>query len=294
MADDPPGYVRPPLLERAVAIHGTDTDQEYSVQRAVLLFQVGLLLLPILTLAGLLVGAAFAPKKAAAGLAGGALLLAWSALVSLAGLCHLFAGMRMVALSYKDRLVLGWGSTYEVIPWADVEAVHIRTHITDDQNYWWDAGSERFLVWIKVRQPIAKFWLEWTDVRTKDGRTFRIPSTFTSYDGLCEEVQGEAFCAMWPRYKAESEAGRPIEFGPLVVSRPGLTVVKSRIPWSKHESTTRANGRIVTLDINDRQIGPAVPTEQIANLAIAMYLISKAHEAAGGTPSRVTGPEDED
>ncbi|MDB5306733.1 MAG: hypothetical protein JWO38_935 [Gemmataceae bacterium] len=275
MADDQPDYRRRGTLARAVGIHGTDTEEEYYSHPLVVLFQGAVALTPLATAAGAAAGAAFTSGLVFWGCSALAALLAWPSLVGLVGALRLVAGMQTVALIYKDRVLVQRGSSFEDVSWDDVESVYVRTRAGNSDNLVFYEPGSRFVLWVGTAVPLAKFWTEWTEMHTRDGRVIRLPSTISDYDNLSRAVQSGVSFRAWPRALADHRAGRPVSFGPLTVEAEGLRIGSFRIRWADHQCTWSEGGRVVTINTSGMQVGPAILTEQVPNLAVAAYLVNQ-------------------
>ena len=280
MADDPPHYRRRGALARAVGIHGTDTEEEYFAHPFVVLFQTAIDLIPVAIAGGAGIGATFASGVLFWGLAGVSASFAWPSIIGLAGAAQLLIGMRAVALIYKDRLVVQQGSRTEDILWDDVEAVYVCTQKGNSDSLFSYLPGNHQAVWVETEVPLAKFWMEWTEVHTRDGRVIRLPSTISDYENLSRAVQQATSARLVPKAIADLRAGRAVEFGPLTVAVDGFKVGNFRLLWDDHQCSWAEGGQIMTIDKLGIRVGPEVLTEQVPNWAVASYLI---HQTSSGS-----------
>jgi hypothetical protein len=273
--------------------HGQDPVEVYWSQRPVVLFQLAILAIPVLFAIGSATGAAFSSRKLGLGLGIAAVALAWPSLLALVGAIQLLSGVRRIVVTYADKIVIVDGSSEEVVPWDEIEAVFVRTQDTSEEIYTWEAGKPHTL-WVTVKQPIAKFWMEWTEILTRDGRRFHIASTITDYRELSEEIQGETSNRIWQRIQGDYDAEKPLSFGPFAVCKPGLRIGEAKLPWNNHFSTKRLDGWVATLDKDEEPFGPTVATGRVPNLALALYVINRRSEEVNGSDGTYVRPARDD
>lgn len=273
MADDPPDYRRGAALQRAVDVHGADTEEEYGTHPALIAVQFAIALVPTALAVTAAAGALLTAGGLRWGLAAPAVLLLWPAAVGLAGLAYQLAKAGGVALVYKDRLVWHRGASFEVVRWDEVEAVYVRT-LRDDYQVNFEPPASACRVYLETPAPLARYWREWLEVRTRDGRAVRIPSSVTDYAVLSQTVQQEAFGVLGRAAQAALAGGGPARFGALAVWPDRLEHGGAAVAWADHEDTGPAHGWVTTTALSGRLVGPAVRVEDVPNLALAMSLIT--------------------
>jgi len=291
VAEDPPAYRRGSALQRAVDTHGQDTEEEYSTHSVMAALLLGLTLVPAAISAGAALGAIFTSGSLRWPLVGMSLLLAWPAVLGLAGFLYLFSKSGIVVLIYKDRLVWQRGSVFEVVRWDEVESLHIHT-VRNSYKVNYEPPESAYRVHLETKAPIARYWREWIEIRAKDERVIRVPSSITDYEGLCQTVQQEVFGLLGPSAKARLDAGQPAQFGALVVWPDRVEHGGAAVAWDQHAETGPIGGQVTTTDKACRQVGPAIPVEEVPNLALALSLITD--HSASQAATRFQKDEDED
>src|SRR5262249_7794114 len=97
-------------------------------------------------------------------------------------------------------------------------------------------------------------------ITTNDGRRLKLDYQIKNVNALGEVVMGKVMDRLRPRAMRQLEEGGTVNFGPLGVSREGLTCKEKHLPWEDVDRITVARipqARMVQLQV--KQKGKLIP-----------------------------------
>jgi hypothetical protein len=141
-----------------------------------------------------------------------------------------------------------------VVPWDDVQSV-------------WD-GGRRF--------------------RTHAGAEVILPTTLDDWPALAEALYRETFQRMTICTSAMLLGGRPVEFGPIRLTRDEVAVGDRRVPWAEVSRAVLARGRLLVFRAGERLPALDVPLAEVPNLHALWAVVERLRERGFG--SIIIGP----
>ncbi len=198
---------------------------------------------------------------------GPAVVWRWSAPALLMGgglgLLALFSG----ALAWRRRpptirvhrrgLSLLRGSSIERVEWRDVRRIH--------------TNAVRYGLPPLPLSREAEITLE-----LLDGRRIRLSHMLEGFLELVETVKRHVYPGLLAEYTAAFNQGRPLAFGPLVLSAQGVQRGKQVLPWSAISQATLNDGHLrVDATPGGRSERIKIPVHQIPNVDLCVQLIQK-------------------
>jgi hypothetical protein len=142
-----------------------------------------------------------------------------------------------------------------VVPWDEVESV-------------WDGGL-RF--------------------RTHAGAEVTLPTTLENIFVIAEDLFRETFQRMSICSSAMLLGGRPVEFGPVRLTREEIAVGDRRVPWSEVSRVAAAWGRLRIFRGAERRPALDVPLAEVPNVHALWAVMERLRERGFG--SIIIGPE---
>lgn len=148
-------------------------------------------------------------------------------------------GLKMWVLTYPNGLFVWHRGRVTAFPWDEVQAVQI-AGLPDKAVIQRDADAVHYDL---SRSGRRVFGTTITLTRA-DGEQVILPSTLGDYAELGRRVQLETYRRLFPPMWADFEAGRALEFGPVVVSIGGVTIGKDTLPWAEVDALERASDKL--------------------------------------------------
>ncbi len=198
---------------------------------------------------------------------GPAVVWRWSAPALLIGgglgLLAIFSG----ALAWRRRpptirvhrrgLSLVRGSSLERVEWRDVRRIH--------------TNAVRYGLPLLPLSREAEVTLE-----LLDGRRIRLPHTLDGFLELVETVKRHVYPGLLTEYTAAFNQGRPLAFGPIVLTAQGVQQGKQVLPWQSISQATLIDGRLtVEAAMGGRPERLKIPVHLIPNVDLCVQLIQK-------------------
>jgi hypothetical protein len=154
---------------------------------------------------------------------------------SLVGAILFFLGMwnlsrlgraaRAVAL-YEGGFTALRGSNPIVLPWAAIASIVSDLKMVSGQR----------IAWTEYRY----------EVRARDGTTVELTNDyFEDLDGIVSAIKGHVWMLLRPGAQAAYDAGQPLAFGPVTVSREGVVAGGLALAWSAVQDVGVKRGRLV-------------------------------------------------
>jgi hypothetical protein len=141
-----------------------------------------------------------------------------------------------------------------VVPWDDVESV-------------WDGGL-RF--------------------RTHGGADVTLPTSLENVFVLAEDLYRETFQRMSICTSAMLLGGRPVEFGPVRLTREEVAVGERSVPWTEVSRVAAVWGRLRVYRGNERRPALDVPLAEVPNVHALWAVMERLRERGFG--SIIIGP----
>jgi hypothetical protein len=124
---------------------------------------------------------------------------------------------KMYVTVYRDGLKYRQGDTSALVRWDEIAAFYCDT----PEHY----ASQRF------SQRGGNEVLHYCKIRTVDNQIVRFDDTLKGVRHLADTIQAETVTMISPYVMAAFEAGTPVDFGPLIVSKEGLRAKDTFMPW---------------------------------------------------------------
>jgi hypothetical protein len=160
--------------------------------------------------------------------------------------------------------LLGALALLAVAPWRFIRRV-ASARVYEQGISWHKGGSEEKYPWDEVREVYRterhvlqggekpSDWNRTSDLRLvfSDGEEIRFNHMLSKYDRLANYVQQVTTRQLIPEALAELEEKDSVTFGPVEVSRDGLTIEEDFYPWKKVKRLVVGNGYLCCYHARD-------------------------------------------
>ncbi|MDF1500485.1 MAG: hypothetical protein P1P76_08450 [Anaerolineales bacterium] len=117
------------------------------------------------------------------------------------------------------------GRNQRLIPWTDLASIQISA-----AAYTWSRSDNDTQMRISIN--------------TLGGETVRIPSSLTKLDELHQIIKQRIYPMTMNRYREMMNKGQPLDFGPIKLTRSGVTYRKRVEPWQNFREVSLERGRL--------------------------------------------------
>ncbi len=233
----------------------------------------------------------FRPPRAYRALLWGLALFAWliAAILTLIGLWRL----GLALLHYGPVVVWPWSAPWLLAAtaagllslWLTLNAfnaahraVHeLRTGLLierrrDRTHVPWSAVSAIYTSAIHYRIPLLSTPRVTIELLSQSGRKVRLPAVLAGAEQLVSSIKARTYPRLLEEYRQAFNAGQPLDFGPLQLSRTGLRHGQQVLPWSEIESVTLERGRLHVHPRRGR--GWRIAVRRIPNAEVCLQLAS--------------------
>jgi hypothetical protein len=160
-----------------------------------------------------------------------------------------------------------------------------RTHwvkLTDEGMQWQDADGEHGVAWTDVRavRRLEKiindlFRQRELTLTLADGKEVKFDHRLKDFDGLADRVQQRTADLLIETYRKELEGGMAT-FGPVILSRDGISLRQKEFPWSVVQQCRIVRGTLMVVvpgkDLDESQM---VMLSEVPNYFILLRLLTE-------------------
>jgi hypothetical protein len=148
-----------------------------------------------------------------------------------------------------------------------------------DEGYRWDqiGGLRVKAVEQKVRKYTAT--THYYSIRRLDGQQTVLSDNIPRMRELWAIVTKEVNAVLWPRIQRLYQQGKNISFGPLTISRQGISTSKNRLSWDQVKGCTIADGRVVVEQQGQQALWADIAADEFTNLPLLDRLTKQILES---------------
>jgi len=139
-------------------------------------------------------------------------------------------------------------------------------------------------VWYDLSRSGRRVFGTTVTLTRADGEQVVLPSTLDDFPALGRRVQEETYRRLFPSLWAAFAAYRSLEFGPVTLSRDGVTIGKGTLPWAEVDSLERAGDKLEVKKVGKKKTWNKVDLNELVNPHVLMGV---AAWARGPTPPAV-------
>ena len=185
-------------------------------------------------------------------------------------------GLKMWVLTYPTGLFVWHRGRVVAVPWDEIRAVQIAGH-PDGSRLNEPAGEDGAdAYWYDLSRSGRRVFGTTLTLTRADGEQVGLPSTLGDFPGLSRRVQEETYRRLFPAAWADFEAGRPVEFGPVVCSRAGVTIAKDTVPWAEVAGLERAQDKLELRRVGKKKAWVKCDVSDVVNLHVLMGVVTAA------------------
>jgi hypothetical protein len=186
----------------------------------------------------------------------------WSApwFLAAAGAVLLSLGLTVNAFNASRRAV------HELRTGLLIEQRKDRTHVP------WSAVSAVYTSAIHYRIPVLSTPRVTIELLSQSGRKVRLPAVLAGAEQLVGSIKARTYPRLLEENREAFNAGQPLEFGPLSLSREGLRYGRRTLAWSEVASVTLERGRLEVRPRRGRRW--RIPVRRIPNAEVCLQLAS--------------------
>jgi hypothetical protein len=159
-------------------------------------------------------------------------------------LWHMYRQRGLFVLVYPAGLLRLRRGEVDSFPWREVDHVRLKVQRAGTATITRGADGAPLACWLPAEVPKFQLWNAGLSLAREDGIEAQFGPALSDFDLLAEEVQKRSFAFLWPIVWERFQAGTPVTFGDLELSRSGVRHLGKFLRWADVKELTVAQGKL--------------------------------------------------
>lgn len=206
-------------------------------------------------------------------------------------LWHMYRHRGLFVLVYPTGLLRLRRGEVDSFPWHEVDHIRLKVQRASEADIARGPDGTPVACCLPAEEPSFQLWNASLSIARADGIEAHFGPALSDYPLLAEEVQKRTFAYLWPVIWERFQAGIPIPFGSLELSRGGIRFAGKFLRWSEVKDVSVSQGRLSIKQGGKWLPWALVDVNTIPNPHVLFVLIAEARRTAYADPLSQPKPE---